>query len=265
MNPGAIAPMRMKRLGGPGECEDPVAMGLASRIGVAATWLLPAAAPIAPALAAAYRIERTLPRGAGAVALTFDDGPHPEGTPATLAVLRDAGVRATFFLVGEQVERFPDLAREIASEGHEIGLHGFRHRPLVLRGVRETAEDISRAATAVGDVTGCGQSCYRPPFGVFSSGALSIVRRLGLRPVLWSRWGRDWEARATPESIAARASGRIAPGDIVLLHDADHYSVAGAWRNTVAALPFIIERARAAGATLEPISDSSRPGTPAGR
>ena len=85
-------------------------------------------APHVPRAAAALHVPRTL-RGAAGVALTFDDGPHPEGTPAVLEILAQADIKAAFFLVGEQVERRPALAAEIASRGHLVAVHGYRHRP----------------------------------------------------------------------------------------------------------------------------------------
>jgi peptidoglycan-N-acetylglucosamine deacetylase len=194
-------------------------------------------------LADALRIERRLRAAGRGIALTFDDGPHPEGTPATLELLREAGAQATFFLVGEQVRLYPRLAAEIAAADHEIGLHGFSHRLLLRRTVRELADDLDRALDVVGAATGREPLCYRPPYGVFSSGGLVLVRRRGWRPVLWSKWGRDWTRRASPESIARLVTRGLGPGDIVLLHDADHYSVPASWRRTVAALPRILESA----------------------
>ena len=95
--------------------------------GVGAAWSLPALAPLIPALASALGVPRRIEGGTG-VALTFDDGPHPEGTPAVLDLLAASGAKATFFLVGEQVRAFPELAERIASEGHEVAVHGDRHR-----------------------------------------------------------------------------------------------------------------------------------------
>ena len=203
-------------------------------------WFVPALAAHVPRLAAAYGIDLRLD-AQDRVALTFDDGPHPEGTPAVLAELAREGATATFFLVGEQVARDPALAREIAAAGHEIALHGYRHTLLLRRRVRELAADLERAHAAIAEATGVEPVLYRPPYGVFSSGALAHVRERGWRPLLWSRWGRDWERRATPASIARRATDGLRPGDVVLLHDSDAYSSAESWRNTAAALPSVLD------------------------
>jgi peptidoglycan/xylan/chitin deacetylase (PgdA/CDA1 family) len=219
--------------------------------GALAAWFGPAAAPVAPFVATAFRIPRRLAEPTG-IAITFDDGPHPQGTPAVLRELERAGACATFFLVGEQVERDPALAAEIAAAGHEIAIHGYRHTLLLRRSPRALRADFERAASVIVDATGTSPSVYRPPYGVFSAPALLLVRRLGWKPLLWSRWGRDWERRATPASITARATRDLRRGDVVLLHDADHYSSADSWRRTVSALPSILA------ATEEPFVTASQ-------
>jgi peptidoglycan/xylan/chitin deacetylase (PgdA/CDA1 family) len=200
----------------------------------------PALAPILPGLGPALDIEMRLPDAAG-VALTFDDGPHPQGTPAVLEVLRERGATATFFLAGEQVERRPSLAAEIVAGGHRVELHCYRHRNLLRLGPREFLDDAERARVAIENAGGQAIADYRPPYGIFSGVNLRAVRRRGWRPVLWSRWGKDWTRRATAESIARRSSSGIEAGDVVLLHDADYYSAPGSWVRTAAALPLILD------------------------
>src|SRR3954469_443584 len=104
-------------------------------------------APLSPQVCTALSITRTT--GGDGVALTFDDGPPPEGTPALMEVLAAAGATATFFLVGEQVERRPALAAEIVAAGHEVALHGHRHRAQLLLRAHAIAEDLDRGATVV--------------------------------------------------------------------------------------------------------------------
>jgi peptidoglycan/xylan/chitin deacetylase (PgdA/CDA1 family) len=221
-----------------------------------ADWLVPALAAHSARLAAAYGIPRRLARR-DAVALTFDDGPHPEGTPAVLAELERRGARATFFFVGEQVRAAPEVARAAADAGHEIALHGDRHTLLLRRRVASVAADLERAAEAIEEATGRAPALYRPPYGVFSSGALRHVRSRGLEPWLWSAWGRDWEGRATPTSIARRVAARLEPGAVVLLHDSDAYSSAGSWRRTAAAVPSILDAAAAIGVSVESVTQST--------
>ena len=233
-------------------------LGLAGAGVLAAAWSAPAAAPVVPALCTAFAIRRTL-YGPG-LALTFDDGPHPQGTPAVLDALARYGVRATFFLVGEQVMRNPSLAGEIVAAGHEVALHGYAHTLLLRRTPGGLERDLDRALAVIESATGIVPTSYRPPYGVFSAAGLALCRRRGWDPVLWSRWGRDWGAHETPEAIARRAGEGLRAGDIVLLHDADDYSAPGSWQRTVAALPAVLESALATGAPLVTLSGGNGSG-----
>ena len=177
--------------------------------------------------------------GSRAVALTFDDGPHPEATPRVLDHLAAAGVAATFFLVGEQVERRPELARRIAAAGHGVELHGHRHRVALALTPAQVRDDLARGSAAIADATGARPRLY-PPYGIFSAASLAAVRRHGLAPLLWARDGRDWRPGASAEAIAGRLTRQLRGGEVLLLHDADHYGPPGCWRATVAALPLVV-------------------------
>jgi peptidoglycan/xylan/chitin deacetylase (PgdA/CDA1 family) len=194
-------------------------------------------APVNRDAAAALMLPRILP--AGGVALTFDDGPHPEGTPAVLDVLARAGVRGTFFVIGEQVRRRPELVARAAAAGHAIALHGDRHRLQLRMSDAAVADDLKRGIAAIEDATGVTPGWHRPPFGIYSAGGLRAARAAGLAPLLWSRWGKDWRRLTTPRRIAARATRGVIPGDVILLHDADFYSARDSYRRTVVALDLI--------------------------
>lgn len=200
----------------------------------------PALAPVVPAVGDALRIRRRQDAPEG-VALTFDDGPHPEGTPLILETLREAGAVATFFLVGEQVVRRPALAAEIVAAGHRVELHCHRHRNMLRLTAAEVLDDAERARATIEEASGQEIADHRAPYGIYSGGGLRAIRGRGWRPVLWSQWGRDWTSRATARSIAGKATAGIAGGDVVLLHDADYYSAPGSWVRTAAALPIILE------------------------
>jgi peptidoglycan/xylan/chitin deacetylase (PgdA/CDA1 family) len=206
-----------------------------------AAWSVPALAPLVPSLCRSLRIARTLPGGDASVALTFDDGPHPQGTPAVLEALAAANARATFFLVGEQVRRWPELAAQIAASGHAVALHGDRHRNLLTVPPHALAADLDRGHATIAEASGVAPVLYRPPFGIFSPAGLRIARSRGWAPWLWSRWGRDWRRWITPERIAAKVTEQLTAGDVLLLHDADHYSAPGSWKRTVAALPLVLD------------------------
>jgi peptidoglycan/xylan/chitin deacetylase (PgdA/CDA1 family) len=208
-------------------------------LGAGAAWALPAAAGAWAPLRAPLGIADRTRSGLG-VGLTFDDGPHPQGTPAVLELLAASGVRATFFLVGEQIERTGSLAREIVAAGHDVALHCHRHRNLLRLTPGQVRSDLERARALISEATGREPGLYRPPYGIFSFPALRWARERGLRPLLWTHWGRDWERAASAESIARRACAGLDPGSVLLLHDADDYSAPGSWRRTAAALPRVL-------------------------
>jgi peptidoglycan/xylan/chitin deacetylase (PgdA/CDA1 family) len=232
--------------------------------GTAAAWAAPALAPAVPAVARALGVP-TRCTLAGAVAVTFDDGPHPQGTPAVLEALAATGARATFFLVGEQVRRAPALAAEIAAAGHAVGVHGDRHRNLLRVGPRALADDLDRAAATIADATGVLPVLHRAPYGIYSAFALRAVRRRGWTPLLWSRWGRDWTRRATAASVAAKVSAGLEEGDVLLLHDADHYGARDCWRATAGAVPRVLEAVVAAGLRPAAVARAADAAQPSGR
>lgn len=161
-----------------------------------------------------------------------------------LELLAAAGQQATFFLVGEQVRRHRALTAEIAAAGHALAIHGDSHRCLLRMTPRALSDDLDRAADTIGPPAG---GLHRAPYGIYSSWSLAAIRRRGWRPLLWSRWGRDWRARATPASVVREVTRELRAGDVLLLHDSDNYSAPGSWRTTVAALPAVLDAIGAAG------------------
>jgi peptidoglycan/xylan/chitin deacetylase (PgdA/CDA1 family) len=195
----------------------------------------------------------------GHVALTFDDGPDPDGTPAVLDALDQLGWTATFFMLGGQVQRYPDVAAAVVAAGHEAAVHGFSHRNHLARGPAGVHDDVARAVEVVTTATGVRPTWFRPPYGVLTLGSLIAARRAELRPVLWTAWGRDWEAHS-PAQVAATVGGQLRPGATVLLHDSDCVArVAGSWRSTVQALPRLAELADQLGCTVGPLRDHLAP------
>ena len=169
-----------------------------------------------------------------------------------LEILAQHGARATFFLVGENVRRWPRVAGEITAEGHDVAVHCNRHVLLPRRRAREVRDDLDRAYETIAEVTGKRPVAYRPPYGVFTRVALAHARERDWTPLLWSTWGRDWERRATPASIARRATRGLGAGGVVLLHDSDAYSSAESWARTAAALPAVLDAIVAVG--VPPVS-----------
>ncbi len=192
----------------------------------------------------------------GSLALTFDDGPDPHGTPAVLDALDRLGWTATFFMLGGQVQRYPEVAAGVVAAGHEAAVHGFSHRNHLARGPADVRWDVARAAAVVTAATGTRPTWFRPPYGVLTLGSLVAARRAQLQPVLWTAWGRDWEARS-PAQVAGIVEGQLRPGGTVLLHDSDCVArVAGSWQTTVQVLPRLAELAdRLGAATVGPLRD----------
>jgi peptidoglycan/xylan/chitin deacetylase (PgdA/CDA1 family) len=175
------------------------------------------------------------------VALTFDDGPDATSTPRFLRLLDELRVTATFFVLGRHV-RDGALLREVASAGHELGVHGWDHRPAALHGQRSLREGLARTRDLLEDATGTPVRWYRPPYGLVTAGCWRTVHGLGLRLVLWSAWGRDWERRATPASVTALVTAQFRPGGTVLLHDSDRTSAPGSWRTTLVATERLVNQ-----------------------
>lgn len=199
----------------------------------------------APGLSAWGRGRRAvLPALAGSgpadrVALTFDDGPDPASTPRFLDALDRLGWSATFFVLGDMVRRNPSLVGELLAAGHEVALHGDRHRSHLRRTPADVIDDLRRGYDTIAETTGILPVWFRPPHGHLSVGSLLGARALGVRPVLWTAWGRDWTARATPESVARTVLRDLRPGGTILLHDADCTSAPGAWHSALGALDLL--------------------------
>ncbi len=188
------------------------------------------------------------------VAITFDDGPSPEHTPAVLDALRSAGARSTFFVLGRNVRAHPELARRIVAEGHELASHGDDHSLLTFAGPSAIAHQFRAAEEAVSQAIGTSVThLFRPPHGYRGPFLAPVARRLGYRIVGWTGSIFD-TARPGVDVIVDRCAGVIAPGAIVLLHDGDGSGQGGDRSQTVAALPRVLETVRARG--LEPVTVS---------
>jgi peptidoglycan-N-acetylglucosamine deacetylase len=185
------------------------------------------------------RVLSRLPGRARTVALTFDDGPHPRTTPLILDVLRQERVPATFFVLGKHAERWPDLVRRAADEGHEVGNHGFAHQRLHFAGRSRVRQDLERGTEAA--VRACHRlpRLFRAPHGFRSPFVTPIANSLGQATVGWTYgvWDSDCPGN---EVIAARVLERASPGAIILLHDADGHDSARDRHQTAEALPLII-------------------------
>lgn len=209
---------------------------------------------VAPALAGVGRATHT--------ALTFDDGPDAGSTPAILESLRAQKWNATFFMLGSMVQSNRSTARDVLAAGHEIGVHAHEHRGALTLTTRQVTEDLRRAIDVIDELTGVRPVWYRPPYGVLSAGVFEAARELGVRPVLWTAWGRDWRAKATPASVVADLCRGRLDGGTVLLHDSDCTSAPGSWRNTLAALPLLGQALDTRGLRAGPLGEHGVDGGP---
>ena len=185
------------------------------------------------------------------VALTFDDGPTAD-TERILDILAEHNLCATFFMIGRHVEDLPQTARRVAAQGHEIGNHSYSHPIFLYRGRRETRGQLERAQAAIRDATGITPKLSRPPCGVRTPAYFAATHSLGLRTVQWDVAGFDWKRRSAKQ-IAHDVLHRARAGSIVLLHDGDSQGKRDR-RETVAALPLIIEGLHARGLRIVPLA-----------
>ncbi len=166
------------------------------------------------------------------VALTFDDGPSPNITPQVLQTLEKEGIRATFFMVGVQMHRNPDMVKTVLGKGHVLGAHTYTHS---WHPYTQMAQAEFEKWEALGkELAGKETRLFRPPFGRTKSAYAQVALKRGYPLILWTNTGADTAKRATPATIYANVVNNIRPGDIVLLHDNDDKD------NTAKALPRII-------------------------
>lgn len=155
---------------------------------------------------------------ASSVYLTFDDGPDPEWTPRVLDALEQAQVRATFFAIGEQARRVPELMRRVHAAGHAIGNHTFSHRHPWFMSTRAARSQVRDGAKALSDVVGDAPRFYRPPHGRYRPCMSDEARRCGEQVVLWDISAVDWGPLGVAPAIEKRLAA-VKGGDIVLMHD----------------------------------------------
>jgi peptidoglycan/xylan/chitin deacetylase (PgdA/CDA1 family) len=186
-----------------------------------------------------YRGSRTSPL----IALTFDDGPS-ESTPEILEILGEYKAKAAFFQCGANVRRLPEVARQVAAAGHEIGNHSDTHSRFYLRRSAFIYDELLRAQNSIHEITGVTPSYLRVPYGARWFGLRQAQRRLGLLGVMWTEIGLDWKLQS--KDVMARISGRISNGAIVCLHDGRELQCAPDIRQTVEVvrrlLPAMLER-----------------------
>lgn len=152
------------------------------------------------------------------IALTFDDGPHPRYTPMILEILEEYGIKATFFMIGENVRYYTPAAEAVIRAGHEVGNHTDSHRCLKSLGTEDMKKEIRACEESIASVSECRPRFVRPPEGEMSETMKNLVSDMDYRIVLWDVDTRDW-AHTPPATIAAQVLEDVHPGDIILMHD----------------------------------------------
>lgn len=190
------------------------------------------------------------------VALTFDDGPSPVWTPKILKVLKDNNIKATFFMLGEHVKKYPQVAREVARAGHEIGNHGYNHKVMIYYKDNELKDQIKGTEAIIEEVAGVKTKYFRPPKAWLNSKEKQKARKMGYEVVLWSLNSKDW-VNFDKNSIVRYLAKRVEPGDIILFHDSGAvFSCEGGNRsNTVEAIGLLAEKLKAKGYSFLTLSE----------
>lgn len=177
------------------------------------------------------------------VAITFDDGPSPVWTPAILEALDKAGVKATFFMLGEHVRKYPKAAKLVAEAGHEIGNHSMHHNNFIYYDKFEVEKDIKDTENIIKQVTGRTTRLFRPPKAWLSKREKKKIREFGYEVVLWSLNSKDW-VNFDDKYIVRYLVKNVRPGDIILFHDSGGFfkSEEGNRIETVNAIPRLVEK-----------------------
>jgi len=176
------------------------------------------------------------------VAFTFDDGPNEIYTPQLLDIFAREEVKATFFLLGEHVEKYPEIVKRIHSEGHEIGNHSFSHSFLPLYTKSYVKRQIESTSALLEKTVGLTPSYFRPPMGLFTPSVLDAISESGMTAVVGEVYPRDPYNPGT-DKIVERVLSRIEPGSIIILHDSGTFGKIDR-SQTIAAVPIIIDRLR---------------------
>jgi len=154
------------------------------------------------------------------IALTFDDGPNEPFTSQILDILREHGIRATFFILGQNSERFADVCQRIRQEGHVIGNHSHSHsRWLALKREPGITRELELAQEAIYKASGVKPDLFRPPYGFWTPWMLRTARKLGFKVITWDNMTNDWESGKEADEIVTAILKRAKPGGIVVLHD----------------------------------------------
>jgi len=182
------------------------------------------------------------------VALTFDDGPSLKWTPRILDELKKSGVKATFFMLGEYVKRYPEVAKRVAEEGHEIGNHTYDHHVLIYYKMDELEREIKDTEAIIRNITGKTTILFRPPKAWLTNKEKQKIKEMGYKIILWTLNSKDW-VTFDDKYIVKYIVRNVRPGDIILFHDGGGiFTTEGGDRHeTVRTIPRLVEKLRKKG------------------
>jgi peptidoglycan/xylan/chitin deacetylase (PgdA/CDA1 family) len=152
------------------------------------------------------------------VYMTFDDGPHPDTTPQLLELLAENGLHATFFLIGSNCERHPELVKSIHDAGHTIGNHTYSHIPMPLISTSKIESEIARTNDIIEQIVGEAPTIFRPPFGIMDHRTAKILKEREMTPVYWGSAPEDWLIPG-PSRVIRRVMWKITDGTLIVLHE----------------------------------------------
>jgi peptidoglycan/xylan/chitin deacetylase (PgdA/CDA1 family) len=189
------------------------------------------------------------------VALTFDDGPYGTSTQQVLDILQKKHVPATFFVVGQNVAKYPELAKEIVQDGYEIGNHTFTHPHLSPNTLDVTLSEIASTDAIIASTTGVHTKLFRPPYGSLASTSKEAIEARGYTIVMWNVDPQDWDYKNSPAfRIIRRVLAHPKPKMIIVLHDGRDTHINYPRQNLIKALPRIIDALKARGYTFVTVS-----------
>lgn len=181
------------------------------------------------------------------VYLTFDDGPSPDTTPYLLELLAQENMKASFFLIGKEIEKHPDLVRRIAEEGHSIGNHSYSHQFMPSLTVKQIENEIEKTNKLVEEICGQRPKNFRPPFGFMDKKTADVLTDLAMHPVYWSQAPEDWSLPGA-SAVVRRVLMRLAPGALIVLHEGKQLK-----EQTLMAAKEIIYRCKSSELTLSKV------------
>jgi peptidoglycan-N-acetylglucosamine deacetylase len=183
--------------------------------------------------------------------LTFDDGPDPRTTPYLLELLEESGVSATFFLIGENVERYPELVQQIYDRGHLVANHTYSHSWMPTLRVNQIEREINITNQRIEEVTGVKPHLFRPPYGIMDKRAGDCLREQGMTPVYWGSAPEDWSVPGT-QRVIRRVMAKVSDGTVIVLHEGKFLG-----KQTIQAAKEIIYRCKHMGYELAKVEVSA--------